>query len=232
VRLHGHQLGPERTDIGLGEPYSAYLPEVQVFGPEVQVGDVLTGSDEVATVLAEEPCESTLVNARCLVVRLEDEQARPWAGTWWFAKGLGPVRWLPSDDAEPWEILSLEASERDYLPGGAVEAPSELHWELVPSGVPTDLLWEVTNTGSEDLELQDATLTFNGGDLFSVRDFDGLVLVPAETGTLTMRVSIPEGSLAVATADLRVLTSAAETPDLRVGLYLDSSTDTVVVGVR
>ncbi|GEM_PF-3244825 len=232
VRLHGHQLGPETTDSGFGEPAVTYLSEVQVVGPSARVGDVIEGTDGVAEVIAEEPCDSTLINARCLVVHLEDDQGRPWAGTWWFAKGVGPVRWLPPDDAEPWEILSLEAEERDYPQGGAVDGPGEVHWELVQSGVPTDLPWEVTNTGAEDLELQDATLTFNGGDLFSVRDFDGRVLAPGETGELTLRVSIPNGSLAVATADLRVLTSALDAPDVRVGLFLDSSQDTVVVGVR
>jgi hypothetical protein len=61
-----------------------------------------------------------------------------------------------------------------------------------------------SDPSDKDLEILDATLTFNGGDLFSVRDFEGLVLASGERGVLTLRVSTPSGSLAVATADLGI----------------------------
>lgn len=239
LRVHGHQLGPARTDTGQGEPPVTYDEPIALVRARVVLGEQwgqATAQGTVGvTVLAEEPCDAVLLPASrsCLVVAVDDPGERPWAGTWWFAPGFGPVRWLPPGDLEPWELLSYEDEDRDYPPGGSVVAePDEVHWVEVKSGEPADEALTLTNVGSDTLEIQDATLTFNGGELFSVRDFDGRVLLPGESMDLILRVSIPSGSLAIATASLRLLTSDPEQPDLRIALFLDSSTDTVVVGVR
>ncbi len=167
-----------------------------------------------------EPCSTWYAEEdwSCVTAEIPDGVL---AGTWWFAEGEGLAAWQPVDAEEVKPLQTRTEGERAWNQTGSASLDDAVVFEKVQSGVPTSQVVTLQNVGDEDLELWDATFTYNGGDLFSVSGFSETTLAPGES--LELSVGVYFSGLAVSSAELRVLTSDGEQAAQRVDVQLVSS---------